>query len=278
MHPIIVRLQSITKTLRLRGLSDDRIRIHLKEELQNYILNFIYNSSEYNSLIFYGGTCLRKIYELDRLSEDLDFESEDEIDLNQLAKAIESYFSKEHKLQDVSASTQQGERISRVTVKFELLGKLDLHAAPNEKLHVKVEVNMTLKKHSTTEVTPVQINPFNAVIRHYPIETLMAGKMIACLERVFRKGKEEVYIKGRDYYDLIWYMQKAIIPNEEKLKGFDKSYTTKKVFQLLDKRVESIKPKDLYLDLAPFFESDQYIRTWCENFHQFYQRFRENYK
>jgi len=46
----------------------------LKEELQFYILNFIYHHPEYNKWIMYGGSALRIIHGLDRMSVDLDFE------------------------------------------------------------------------------------------------------------------------------------------------------------------------------------------------------------
>ena len=45
----------------------------LKEYLQILSLSFIYSQKEYQSLIFYGGSCLRHCFGLPRLSEDLDF-------------------------------------------------------------------------------------------------------------------------------------------------------------------------------------------------------------
>ena len=50
------------------------VRSALKEVLQDYVLNFVYNNKTYKDLIFTGGTCLRKVYGLPRLSEDLDFD------------------------------------------------------------------------------------------------------------------------------------------------------------------------------------------------------------
>ena len=46
----------------------------LKEELQFYVLNFIYHHPEYSKWIMYGGSALRICHELDRMSVDLDFE------------------------------------------------------------------------------------------------------------------------------------------------------------------------------------------------------------
>lgn len=46
----------------------------IKDKLQNYILYFVYNSKDFQDLVFTGGTCLRKIYNLPRLSENLNFD------------------------------------------------------------------------------------------------------------------------------------------------------------------------------------------------------------
>jgi hypothetical protein len=43
----------------------------LKEYLQVLALSFIYSQRAYQSLIFYGGSCLRHCFEIERLSEEL---------------------------------------------------------------------------------------------------------------------------------------------------------------------------------------------------------------
>jgi len=53
----------------------------------------------------------------------------------------------------------------------------------------------------------------------------MAGKMLACLEYNFQRGKEGVLIKGRDFYDLVWFMQKRVVPLKEKLRKMENSLT-----------------------------------------------------
>ena len=46
----------------------------LKEELQFYVLNFIYHHPDYSNWTMYGGSALRICHRLDRMSVDLDFE------------------------------------------------------------------------------------------------------------------------------------------------------------------------------------------------------------
>ena len=68
----------------------------LKEELQFYVLNFIYHHPEYSKWIMYGGSALRIIHGLDRMSVDLDFEISHAITekfLEELKKEIEEYFA-----------------------------------------------------------------------------------------------------------------------------------------------------------------------------------------
>ena len=154
--------------------------------------------------------------------------------------------------------------------------KLNLAEIENEKLHVKVEINENTLNDFNTEVTPYTKDIYNMVIKHYTLETLMAGKMLACINRVYRKGDTGVSIKGRDFYDLVWYMQKEITPNEYVFKDFGKSKDD--IFKELDDIVLKIKTKDLLIDLEPLFESNIYIKEWCNNFHDLYNKYRGIYK
>ena len=76
------------------GVDAGTLRNVLKEELQFYVLNFIYHHSEYNKWVIYGGSALRIIHGLNRMSVDLDFEVSDEITknfLDGLKKEIEDH-------------------------------------------------------------------------------------------------------------------------------------------------------------------------------------------
>src|SRR3990172_8328523 len=79
------------------GIDAETRRNALKEELQFYVLNFIYHHPEYNKWIMYGGSALRIVHGLDRMSVDLDFEVSNEITkgfLDELRKEIEDHFSR----------------------------------------------------------------------------------------------------------------------------------------------------------------------------------------
>src|SRR3989338_2269727 len=74
----------------------ERKRNVLKEELQHYVLNFIYHHSEYGQWVMYGGSALRICHNLDRMSVDLDFEITHpctEEFLATLKSGVEKYFT-----------------------------------------------------------------------------------------------------------------------------------------------------------------------------------------
>ena len=77
-------------------------RILLKEGLQSYVLDFIYNHPVYRRLNFYGGTCLHVVYGLERLSEDLDLDNSAEINLETLKDDLVTLFANKYEYKDLS--------------------------------------------------------------------------------------------------------------------------------------------------------------------------------
>ena len=276
MHPINQKLKNISQNLQSQGVDSQKVRIYLKDYLQDVLLYVIYNNSELKNLIFYGGTCLRKIYKLNRFSEDLDFEANFDLNLERTSAILLSYFSK-NKLGRVSSSIQKGKNINRVAVKFQNLYEINLSVHKTEKLHVKVEVNDKLTGNYPTELTPYMKDQYSMLIKHYDLATLMAGKITACLTRVFKKGRTGIEIKGRDFYDLVWFMQQNIVPNKKKLKDVNAEYSIKKVFKMLDNRINKISTRALLIDLEPLFTEHVFIKDWCQNFHKIYKSVRKNY-
>ena len=275
MHPITYKLQTEVDEYKQRGYDNSLIKNILKEHIQDIILSVIYNDKNLKDLIFYGGTCLRKIYNINRLSEDLDFEALKPINLEDVKKIFLEYFRSE-KFENISISTQKSTHINRCTIKFEILYDLGLSEHKNQNLHVKIEINEKPLGSFNTELTPYTKDIYSCVIKHYPLETLMASKMAACISRVYKKGDSGVSIKGRDFYDLIWYMQKKVSPNEKVFKSFDIS--KEEIFKELDSIVKGIKTRDLLIDLEPLFENNTFIVSWCNNFHEFYNKYRDFYR
>jgi predicted nucleotidyltransferase component of viral defense system len=250
------------------ALPNDFKRILLKEALQAYVLEFLYNHSTYRRLNFYGGTCLHVIYNLNRLSEDLDLDNSAGVDLTHLREDLLGYFQKTVEYSETRVGIQQGATgILRITLKFPILNVLGLSSSSNEALHLKVEVSHH-KQVAIIKQTPVFYYGRSFVPAHFSLETMMAGKMLACLERNFQRGREEAFIKGRDFYDLLWFMQLQVRPLEEKLsKDGKQPYTITTALLALNSKIESIKGSDLAADLVPLFESPVFVQAWVESFH-----------
>lgn len=253
-------------------LPNETKRILLKEFLQGYALDFLYNHPLYRKLNFYGGTCLHVIYGLNRLSEDIDLDNSMGINLDNLEIDLLTFFRVTIGYTDVSAKTQIGEwNIRRTTLKFPVLNALGLSTHLDESLNLKVEISQH-KQVSIIQRTPVLLFGRSLVAAHFSLETMMAGKMLACLERNFHKGAG-ADIKGRDFYDLLWFMQQRIQPLEEKLLADGRHpYTTQSAMQQLTDKVASMKMSDLAEDLLPLFEQRSFIEAWLEGFKENFDR------
>ncbi len=267
MATLIQSLQSVLDGKDAR-LPNETRRILLKEALQAHVLDYLYNHSGYRRLNFYGGTCLHVVYGLNRLSEDLDLDNGAGVGLDDLGGDLLAYIHQTLAYPAAGVHRQTGQQgILRITLKFPLLNQLGLSAHANEALHLKIEVS----SHAQVAVlkrTPVFYYGRSFVPAHFSLETMMAGKMLACLERSFVSGRSGAAVKGRDFYDLLWFMQRGVRPLEEKLaRDGQQSYTTRTAFLALQERVAHLRTADLALDLLPMFEQRTFIQAWLETFH-----------
>lgn len=259
-------------------LSNETKRMILKEALQAYVLDSLYNHPVYRCLNFYGGTCLHIVYVLNRLSEDINLDNGNEVSLADLSIHLTNYFEHTFGYHGVTAKTQEGELgILRTTLKFPILNALRLSAHANEALHLKVEVSQN-KQIAVIRRTPVLAYGRSFVPAHFSLETMMAGKMLACLERNFHRGREGAVIKGRDFYDLLWFMQQGVQPYARKLAGEGaEAHTISSAVRKIKDKVASIRQADLAVDLLPLFEQRAFITSWLEAFHEQFELLANRY-
>ena len=250
-------------------LANETKRILLKAALQAFTLDYLYNHPIYRGLNFYGGTCLHVVYGLNRLSEDLDLDNGHGLDLTRLPDDVLAFFHKTHGSAETTVKTQQSASgILRVTLKLPILTALGLSNTPNEALHLKMEVTHH-QQVAVIKKTPVLYYGRSIVPAHFSLETMMAGKMTACLERNFQRGRDGALLKGRDFYDLLWFMQKRVEPLKEKLaKDGKKKYTPESAMAELKEKLQRISKEDLAVDLLPLFESRAFIEAWLDGFHE----------
>jgi predicted nucleotidyltransferase component of viral defense system len=255
------------------------IRSTLKEALQDYVLNFVYNDSDYKTLIFTGGTCLRKIYGLPRLSEDLDFDfagltaKKNTFTIEDFAVKMKTYVASELQYRDIDVKISGGGQT--VFLKFPILKELGVakNSGDSPILFVRCDFSKETIGVFTTEVNSVSTSEFTFFALSYDLSTLFANKIMAFLKRDFYKRKgQSIPFKGRDLFDLVWFLEKSkksdwkLKPNWNRLtKGLtiDNPHT---IAGLIMEKVESIDKKDVYTDLLPFIESTQTLENFSENF------------
>jgi hypothetical protein len=263
------------------SLDAETRRNALKEELQFYVLNFIYHHSEYNAWIMYGGSSLRIIHGLDRMSVDLDFEISHAITekfLEELKKEVEDHFTNTYgagsDFLTVKITTGRG-----LLLKFHVGEELS-SGHPSKQVHVKIDLNHFVAPKTVTERRPINRDQLSFVIITYNMSSLMASKLAAIFLRGTRGVGEAVYEeKGRDIYDLLWYMNKKVVPDFDYLvaKGID-TKDPRTLFDKLTLQMNKVNDKNLEQDLEPLFVDKNYIRNWLKNWRESYLRLLDEYK
>ena len=274
---IIEELKSLINISSVQNKSNLYIRSLLKEFLQVYVLNYIYLNPNYNkNFLFTGGTCLRHCFGLNRLSEDLDFDLKNEIDANNLKSSIEAYFKTEFMYDGLQVSILQKGR--QLLLKFPVLKELKLATeSESDLLYIKLDMSLMASKIYNQNSTLKSINNFNYLVTHYDLPTLFASKIVTILTRQRFLGKENInVVQGRDYFDLLWFLDKKVIPNLDRINDLIKSsYTITDMVDLVDEKVKiatTISQQYFKQDLLPFIDNhlilDGYIENFAKNYNQ----------
>lgn len=263
------------------GIDAETRRNALKEELQFYILNFIYHHPKYNKWIMYGGSALRIIHGLDRMSVDLDFEVSHAITekfLAELEKEIEDYFTSTYgtgpDFLTIKITTGRG-----LLLKFHVGEELSF-GHPSKQVHVKIDLNHFVAPKTVHERRPINQDQLSFVIVTYNMSALMASKIAAIFLRGTRGVGEAVYEeKGRDIYDLLWYMNEKAVPDFDYLvaKGID-AKDPRALFDKLTLQVNKVSDKNLEQDLLPLFVNRAFIENWLKNWRESYLRLLDDYR
>ena len=233
----------------------------LKEYLQIVVLDFIYSHPAYSQLLFYGGSALAHCFGLERLSEDLDFIVEKKnIDVPKLARDLEGYFIKRTDLL-VKTTVQK----FRIYLKFPILRELGISTRDEtDTLFLKVEVysEFDFCKSYKTDIRPVFKYNRSILIKTFDQATLMATKIRAIFfrkwEKTDKQGRTTVKVKGRDYFDLLWYLQKGIQPNLSCIEGFE---NMKDLKEKLLTMIAGIDSKSIQLDPEALIDNPNFVKN-----------------
>jgi predicted nucleotidyltransferase component of viral defense system len=237
----------------------------LKEYLQVVVLDFIYSHPAYSQLLFYGGSALAHCFDLQRLSEELDFIDETKnVKPARLAKDLEDYFLKRTDL-PVKTTVQK----FRIYLKFPILRDLGLSTREEtDDLFLKVEVysRFDFCESYKTDIRPIFKYNRSVLIKTLDPATLMATKVRAILfrkwEKTDKEGRTTVKVKGRDYFDLLWYLQKGIQPNLSCIEGFESMKDLKEKLLELVARIDS---RSVQLDLEALIDNPNFVKNMSRN-------------
>ena len=255
----------------------------VKEVLQYYVLNFIYHHPKHNKWIMYGGSALRICHDLDRMSVDLDFEIDHKITndfLNTLKKELSAHFENFYGI-DSNILTIKITNSRGITLKFHIARELGL-TVHSKQVHVKIDLNhFTIRPKIVTERWPQNEYQLSFVINTYNMSALMASKIAAVFLRGQRGvGKATYEEKGRDIYDLLWYMGKKIVPDLDylKAKNVDEAKDLRTLFDKLTLKMNDVSNENLKQDLTPLFVDQTYIEDWLKNWRETYMHLLNQYK
>lgn len=170
-----------------------------REYLQARTLGALQRVGAMVPLAFHGGTALRFLFDSARYSEDLDFALEQDAggyDFRGYLQAIRATFVAEGYQVELRVSDQK--TVHAAFVRFRGLPfELGLSPHEDEVLAVKIEVD-TDPPSGAGLMTSVVRRYVMLQLHHHDRGSLLAAKLRALLQRP--------YTKGRDLYDLMWYL------------------------------------------------------------------------
>lgn len=254
----------------------------LKELLQEITLAGLASAGFFDKAAFYGGTALRVFYGLPRFSEDLDFtlfQVQPDFKLKPYFSRVESSlasFGFDVQIDEVEKSENRTVEsaflkantkmhLMKIRSAVPLAGKIQA----NKNLAVKFEVDVYPPLGFETE-TQILLPPISASVKVLKPSSLFAGKMHAVL---FRRWKNRV--KGRDFYDLLWYLGQGIPLKlaylEQKMKdskvlSADDTLTPEYLRNLLVERIRGIDWEDAKRDVIKFLRNPHETDVWSTEY------------
>jgi len=254
----------------------------LREIMQEIALLGLWRSKFFENAAFYGGTALRILYGLDRFSEDLDFSLLSpmrDFDIGQYSLTLEKelrafgFDVRVEKRNKVITTPVQSAFLKANTFNELLVITTDesiARAVPRgQVLKIKLEVDTDPPPGFSTEPKYL-LQPVPFAVRTYTPPDLFAGKMHAVL---CRKWKNRV--KGRDWYDLVWYAanhpELHLAHLEQRMRqsghwqasrGMDES-----TFRaLLCDRIETLDVDQARREVEPFVRHPEALEIWSREF------------
>lgn len=253
-----------------------------REILQEVALLGLWRTKFFENAAFYGGTALRVLYGLDRFSEDLDFsllKPDADFELDKYTLGLEkelTAFGFDVKVTQKNKAVSSP--IQSAFLKTNILNQLLVISSDaaiakgipaGQTLKIKLEVDTQPPTGFSTE-SKVLLQPVPFAVRSYTLPDLFAGKMHALLCR-----KWKTRVKGRDWYDLVWYvthhphLHLAHLELRLRQSGHwsdDEPISASTFSSLLNDAIERLNIHQAAQEVAPFVKDRQSLDIWSREF------------
>ena len=281
LHP------AIGKMLEKYDLSTaDKTYEALREILQEIVLLGLYRAGFFDHAVFYGGTALRILYGLDRFSEDLDFsllKADKHLDLGVYEKSIVETLKTFGFEVNIQLKNQEGiiesaflkgntaQHLLNIKAPEDVIAKYGQGRLVKIKFEVDTQPPLDFKSEKKTQLLPA---PF--MIHSMRLSSLFAGKIHAILCRNWTSRP-----KGRDWYDLVWYishdygvdlkhlnarLQQSCDWQKREGVSFEEAVTQTSLLALLKKRIEALDISSAKRDVEPFVADIRVLDIWSREF------------
>lgn len=255
----------------------------IREIVQELVLLGLWRSGFYEHAAFYGGTALRIFHGLNRFSEDLDFSllhTDSNVRLQQSFASVERElaawgfsFVLESKSKGDRSGIESAFLKGNTHINFMRIGVPDAlrrHLPDNQKITIKLELDIRPPAFATTDVL-TRLLPTPHQVRLYDLPSLFAGKLHALLYRGWKNR-----VKGRDFYDFVWYVSRGITVNlphlEARIRQGDVeekySLTLDDLQRLLLERFEAVDISAAADEVRPFLRDPRELQLWSVSFFQ----------
>lgn len=262
--------------------SKDDYENALQEIIQELALEGLARAKFFEKAAFYGGTCLRILYQLDRFSEDLDFSlltPDPDFKLEPYLKSVEMHIQsygfdisilkkdKTNTTAVLSAFLKTNTLENFIQIGLNERERKSVHV--DENIKIKLEIDVDPPPGFNTEMVEMH-TPGLYYVKSYALPDLFAGKMSAVLARTW-KGRT----KGRDWYDLIWYVAKKIPLRlshlESRLKQVsyiekNDSLSPESFAKLYIQRVEKLDIPSAKSDVIHFIRNPEVLEMWSKSY------------
>jgi predicted nucleotidyltransferase component of viral defense system len=248
----------------------------MREIMQEIALAALSRTDFYKKAAFYGGTALRIFHGLDRYSEDLDFsllETDPKFSLTPYFSAITDEFEalgirvsireKDKRIKTpIESAFLKSETIWQELILEDIVKQHGISS--NKSIKIKIEIDRVPPLGFETE-EKLLVHPYSFYVNCFSLPSLFAGKLHALL---FRKWKNRV--KGRDWYDMEWYIRKGVplnIPHfllraRETKDWNEETINKEQVLELLKEKIHSVSFDSVKDDVRKFIRNDEQLAIW----------------